>query len=181
MGRVGAVGRVGRGMAVMNSVNAYPQSKASLEERYCVLSEQLMSTKEALARSEVEANGHQQECERLRQELASMKEAHSELEETLQATEEAYHEVERERKDMETLAKETEEKVRNEPQDSWVTELLCKTTRELSLLLGGPLSGYCSGGFAGGGWATSPGPATAGGQPAAVPFSRPGEHTECPE
>ena len=113
MGRVGAVGRVGRGMAVMNSVNAYPQSKASLEERYCVLSEQLMSTKEALARSEVEANGHQQECERLRQELASMKEAHSELEETLQATEEAYHEVERERKDMETLAKETEEKVRS--------------------------------------------------------------------
>ena len=103
----------GEGMAVMNSVIAYPQSKASLEERYCVLSEQLMSTKEALARSEVEANGHQQECERLRQELASMKEAHSELEETLQATEEAYHEVERERKDMETLAKETEEKVRS--------------------------------------------------------------------
>ena len=111
-------------MAVMNSVDAHPQSKASLEERYCVLSEQLMSTKEALARSEVEANGHQMECERLRQELSSMKEAHSELEETLQATEEAYHEVERERKDMETLAKETEEKVRSLK----TPELLCKTT-----------------------------------------------------
>lgn len=123
--KVGGCGRrVGRGVAVMNSVDAHPQSKASLEERYCVLSEQLMSTKEALARSEVEANGHQMECERLRQELSSMKEAHSELEETLQATEEAYHEVERERKDMETLAKETEEKVRSLK----TPELLCKTT-----------------------------------------------------
>ena len=86
-----------------------------------------MSAKEALARSEVEANGHQQECERLRQDLSSMKEAHSELEETLQATEEAYHELERERKDIETLAKEMEEKVRGS-QDSWVTGPPCSST-----------------------------------------------------
>ena len=151
----------------------------SLEERYCALSEQLMSAKEALARSEVEANGHQQECERLRQEVSSMKEAHSELEETLQATEEAYHELERERKDMETLAKETEEKV-CESQDSWVTDPPCSSTH-CELLMCGPLSGCCSGGFTGGGWATGPGPATAGGQPAAVPFSCPGEHPDCPE
>ena len=111
----------------MNSVDAHPQSKALLEERYRALSEQLMSAKEALARSEVEANGHQQDCERLRQELSSMKEAHSELEETLQATEEAYHELERERKDMETQAKEAEEKVR-ESQDCWVTDPLCSST-----------------------------------------------------
>ena len=182
--KVGGYGRrVGRGVAVMNSVDAHPQSKASLEERYCVLSEQLMSTKEALARSEVEANGHQMECERLRQELSSMKEAHSELEETLQATEEAYHEVERERKDMETLAKETEEKVRSLKTPGLLncSAKLHVVSYPLSLLLGDPPSGCCSGGFAGGGWSTGTGPTTAGGQPSAVPFPRPGEHSECPE
>ena len=87
------------------------QSKELLEERYRTLSEQLGAVKEDLVRKEVEAGGHQQESERLLQELSSLQEAQGEVEETLRATEEAYHELEEEKKEVEMRVTELEEKV----------------------------------------------------------------------
>ena len=87
------------------------QSKALLEERYHTLSEQLGAVREELVRKEVEAKGHQQESEQLRQELSSAQEAQGEVEETLRATEEAYHELEEEKKEVEIRVTELEEKV----------------------------------------------------------------------